>query len=145
MIVENYSKERFEDCLNLFDKNCPTFFAKNEREDYSSYLLNLTDTYKVLISNDKVIAAFGITQIKTSNRCRVTWIMVCPSEKGKGVGTQLMAYVKQFALDTDSTGITIAASHLSAPFFTKFGAKETRYIKDGWGMNMHRVDMEINF
>jgi hypothetical protein len=37
--------------------------------------------------------------------------------------------------------IDIAASHLSAPFFTRFGAKEVRCTKDGWGAGMHRVDM----
>lgn len=81
MKFEDYHKERFEDCLNLFDKNCPAFFAENEREDYSNYLLNLTDTYKVLISKEKVVAVFGISQVKNSNRSRVTWIMVCPNEK----------------------------------------------------------------
>tara|TARA_R110001583_G_scaffold39399_4_gene126217 strand:- start:2182 stop:2466 length:285 start_codon:yes stop_codon:yes gene_type:complete len=37
---------------------------KHQREDYSNYLLNLTDTYKVLISIEKVVAAFGISQVK---------------------------------------------------------------------------------
>tara|TARA_R110002167_G_scaffold50547_4_gene147070 strand:- start:7502 stop:8026 length:525 start_codon:yes stop_codon:yes gene_type:complete len=118
---------------------------KQEREDYSNYLLNLTDTYKVLISKEKVVAAFGISQVKNSNRSRVTWIMVCPNEKGKGIGTKLMSYVKQYTLDIESVGIDIAASYLSSLFFKKFGAIETNYIKDGWGNDMHRIDMEINF
>lgn len=56
-----------------------------------------------------------------------------------------MSYVKQYALDIESVGIDIAASYLSASFFKKFGAIETNYIKDGWGANMHRVDMEVTF
>jgi GNAT superfamily N-acetyltransferase len=145
MKFEDYSEEIFEDCLKLFDKNCPSFFAENEREDYSNYLLNLADTYKVLISKEKVVAASGISELKSSNRSRITWIMVCPNEKGKGVGTKLMLYVKQYAHEIESVGIDIAASHLSACFFKKFGAIETSFIKDGWGNDMHRIDMEINF
>tara|TARA_R110001583_G_scaffold39399_4_gene126216 strand:- start:1942 stop:2157 length:216 start_codon:yes stop_codon:yes gene_type:complete len=71
--------------------------------------------------------------------------MVCPNEKGKGIGTKLMSYVKQYTLDIESVGIDIAASYLSLLFFKKFGAIETNYIKDGWGNDMHRIDMEINF
>jgi hypothetical protein len=64
--------------------------------DYSNYLLNLADTYKVFISKEKVVAAFGISQVKNSNRSRVTWIMVCPNENEneKGIGIKLMSYVK---------------------------------------------------
>jgi hypothetical protein len=35
----------------------------------------------------------------------------------------------------------IAASHKSAPFFARFGAHEAARIVDGWGPQMHRVDM----
>jgi hypothetical protein len=37
--------------------------------------------------------------------------------------------------------VKIAASHLSAPFFAKFGAVPLRTTDDGWGPGMHRVDM----
>lgn len=144
MIFVDYTNEWFNDCLTLFDKNCPLFFAENERNDYSKYLLNLTDDYKVALSDGKVIEAFGLSINKTTNKSRVTWIMVCPTEKGKGIGTKLMAYIKKYALDKNSGGIDIAASHLSAPFFAKFGAKATNFIEHGWGVDMHRVDMVIN-
>ncbi len=37
----------------------------------------------------------------------------------------------------------IAASHKSAPFFARFGAQETATTPNGWGRDMHRVDMEL--
>ena len=40
--------------------------------------------------------------------------------------------------------IKIAANHLSAPFFAKFGAKTVLETKDGWAPDMHRVDMELH-
>jgi hypothetical protein len=44
-----------------------------------------------------------------------------------------------------STGVTlrISASHKSAPFFAKFGARERDRIPNGWGPGMHRVEMEL--
>ncbi len=37
----------------------------------------------------------------------------------------------------------MAASHRSAPFFARFGARETATTPHGWGPDMHRVDMEL--
>ena len=55
----------------------------------------------------------------------------------------MMNYAKKMAVDHNVNVIDIAASHLSAPFFAKFGAMIIKEIKDGWGLNMHRIDMEL--
>lgn len=33
-----YSNSYLEDCLKLFDQNCPKYFATNERQDYIAFL-----------------------------------------------------------------------------------------------------------
>ena len=55
-----------------------------------------------------------------------------------------MDFVKKVAIEKKLTAIDIAASHLSASFFKKFGAIELNKIPNGWGENMHRIDMEMN-
>ena len=55
----------------------------------------------------------------------------------------MVSYAKKMAKDSNMKVIDIAASHLSAPFFEKFGAKTIKEITDGWGLDMHRVDMEL--
>jgi len=55
----------------------------------------------------------------------------------------MMKFVKEFATQENLKVIDIAASHLSSPFFSKFGAITKNTIKDGWGIGMHRVDMEL--
>jgi GNAT superfamily N-acetyltransferase len=141
---EDYQSGCFDQCMGLFDKNCPTFFAENEREDYAGYLQNLAGSYKVIFDEGKLIAAFGLGVDKDSNRARVTWIMVCPDSKGQGVGAKMMAFAKQYAIDHQLKWLDIAASHLSAPFFEKFGAVPLNYIENGWGPDMHRVDMALS-
>ena len=43
----------------------------------------------------------------------------------------------------DGRPVSIAASHKSAPFFARFGARIVETTPDGWGPGMHRVDMEL--
>lgn len=143
MKYENYKVVHFEDCLKLFDKNCPQFFTANEREEYADYLRSTSDLYHVGYIEGKLLSAFGMSINGASSRARVTWIMVCPYSKGQGIGRQMMTYAITLAEGEKVGVIDIAASHLSEPFFAKFGATTIKTIEDGWGVNMHRVDMEL--
>lgn len=55
----------------------------------------------------------------------------------------MMSLAKKMAKKINMQIIDIAASHLSAPFFATFGAKKVAEIKHGWGLDMHRIDMEL--
>lgn len=35
-----FNNDDTESCLTLFDKNCPAYFAVNERQDYLGFLNN---------------------------------------------------------------------------------------------------------
>lgn len=126
-------------CLSLFDANCPAYFATNERGDYCAFLDSLSDSYAVITSGAAIVGAFGL-ETPDSN-ARLSWIMVHPACQGCGIGSAIMAEIIARAMQLGCPAIDIAASHLSAPFFTRFGAKQVRYTKDGWGPDMHRADM----
>ncbi len=143
MNFEKYQDDYLDDCLRLFDKNCPQFFAANEREDYKDYLQNNTDTYQIKYLDKEIVAAFGLAVDPFRIRGRITWIMVCPDVKGKGIGTEMMEHALRLARKGGVQIIDIAASHLSAPFFEKFGAVTIKTIENGWGDGMHRLDMEM--
>ncbi|MGB1298941.1 MAG: hypothetical protein ACPG8A_11730, partial [Psychrobium sp.] len=59
-------------------------------------------------------------------------------------GKQVMEHVITTAVDQGIDKISIAASHLSAPFFARFGAVAVNEIEHGWGQGMHRIDMVLN-
>tara|TARA_B110000263_G_C15260293_1_gene488508 strand:+ start:878 stop:1327 length:450 start_codon:yes stop_codon:yes gene_type:complete len=143
MNFDNYNESNFEACLSLFDKNCPKFFAVNERNDYIHYLKSKPPDYKIIFSNKEIIAAFGFKIDTALNRARLSWIIVAPLSKNNGIGTEIMENIKKIALINKLFTIDIAASHLSAPFFKKFGAIEIKIIEDGWGKGMHRVNMKL--
>ena len=138
----SYEKSYLEDCLNLFDRNCPQFFAENERADYLAFLEQTPANYQIGVDGGTTVAAFGITIDAQADRGRINWIMVCPDSKGRGIGRSMMRHAARVAQQHGLSVLDIAASQLSAPFFEKFGAKVIRISRDGWGPDMHRVDME---
>ncbi len=139
----NYDESYYDSCLKLFDENCPSYFAENEKEDYIYFLRINPPGYFVGVIESCIVSAFGLISEPDSSRGRLSWILVSTESKGNGLGAKMMNFVKNSAIKKDLAAIDIAASHLSASFFKKFGALELKETTDGWGQGMHRIDMEL--
>lgn len=137
-----YSSTDREACLAIFDANCPTFFAPNERIDYVSFLEAVPARYEVCEVAGRVVAAFGLVA-DDSKGVNLHWIMLDPGLQGAGIGSAIMKRVISAGRASQSFLIKIAASHKSAPFFAKFGAVAMLHTENGWGPGMDRVDMEL--
>ena len=72
LIFNSYSDAHLDECLTLFDKNCPKFFATNERQDYDDFLQKESKVYKVALIEGKIVAAFGLDINTNSSRARIT-------------------------------------------------------------------------
>lgn len=131
-----------EACLAIFDANCPEYFAENERDEYAEFLDAMSDGYEVCEVGGLVVAAFGLLT-NDDGENRLCWIMLDPNTQGGGLGTAIMQHVISRGGDSGMRMIEIAASHKSAPFFARFGARKINYTEDGWGPGMHRIDMEL--
>lgn len=129
-------------CLDLFDANCPEYFAPDERPDYASFLDANPDGYQLCCSKGRVVGAFGLTEVSTRVRS-LNWILLSPLSQGMGIGTTIMDRIVSQARRSAVIVVRIAASHKSAPFFARFGATEVARTDDGWGPGLHRVDMEL--
>lgn len=138
-----YDEDHRADCLAIFDANCPEYFSPVEREEYEDYLDRLAEGYEVCLSGDKILGAYGIWH-ESEDSTRLTWIMLDPAAQGTGVGAAMMTRTLQRSREAGAINIGIAASHLSAPFFAKFGAVAIKETEDGWGPGMHRVDMVLD-
>jgi GNAT superfamily N-acetyltransferase len=131
-----------EVCLELFDANCPEFFAPNERDDYASFLDAGPKGYELCLVKDGVAGAFGLIGDGGVRR-RLNWIMLDPRFQGSGAGRAIMERIASHAASAGIRAVDIAASHKSARFFEKCGAVTLAIAEDGWGPGMHRVDMEL--
>jgi GNAT superfamily N-acetyltransferase len=136
-----YEHADLELCLGLFDGNCPANFAANERADYERFLRDGASGYRVCELQAQVVGAFGLSE--ESGGCRVQWIMLSPHVQKAGLGTAMVNEAIGQARRRGAQALLIAASHRSAPFFARFGARSIRHTPDGWGPGMHRIDMRL--
>jgi hypothetical protein len=126
--------------LTLFDANCPAFFAATERVDYLDFLCTAVGRYTRCLIAQQSVGAYGL-EPHPSGGLALRWIMLSPDIHGRGLGSRIMARVLDIMRTSRMSPLHIAASHKSAPFFAKFGARKSATIVDGWGPAMHRVDM----
>ena len=129
-------------CLNLFDANTPAFFAPNERTDYHNFLAENPKHYWLCQEAGAVVGAYGLTTL-TPETVRLDWILLHPNSQHRGLGSRFMAQALEVAAAWGADTLAIGTSHLSAPFFARFGAVEEARTTDGWGPGMHRVDMRL--
>lgn len=139
----NYSRTDQVICLNIFDANCPEYFAPNEKADYLKFLDSCPEEYELCEVSGKVMGAFGLFG-RGEKTADLNWILLDPNSQGKGVGSLIMSRVSSLARASEKNVVHIAASHKSAPFFARFGAEITTVTDHGWGPDMHRVDMELS-
>lgn len=130
-------------CIELFDANCPDYFAPNERDEYLRFLERAEDSYEVCLLDGRIVGAFGL-QGDGRQGLGLRWILVSPAAQGLGLGSAIMARVLATVRRHGPEALHIAASHKSAPFFARFGAREIGTTLDGWGPGMHRVDMRLD-
>ena len=148
MDFKPYSQGNMAACLELFDLNCPRFFAREERSDYSYFLQQLPDsrsTHNVYLlgwREQRLIACFGVARV-SSETCALTWIMVHPEYQRQRCGEEMMAQLFTLAAAADYRKVVVSTSQHADQFFARFGAITLRSQNDGWGPGMHRVDMEI--
>lgn len=139
---EPFADRDFDACLALFDRNCPAFFAQCERAAYADFLRGADARYRVCLADGEVAGAFGVFASERG-RARLHWILIDPAWQGRRIGRAMMIAAVDIARRDNAAALDIAASHISAPFFARFGARSIAFAKDGWGPGMHRVDMEL--
>ena len=141
-IFRSYCSTDFQACTDIFDANCPEFFAPNERQEYEEFLKDVSQAYEVCEVDGQVLGAFGLFDDGTNEK-RLNWILLDPQSQGIGIGLKIMERVLHLSRTTGAKNVNIAASQKSAPFFAKFGATITTITENGWGPGMHRVDMVL--
>ena len=129
-------------CLDIFDANCPRYFAPNERDEYAAFLADAPDGYTVCELKGNAAGAFGLSD-DGDDAWRISWILMRPDAQGHGIGSLIMERALQDARTSGARMLSIATSPRSEGFFARFGAQPVAILKDGWGPGLDRVDMEL--
>ena len=76
-------------CLDLFDANCPAFFAAGERLGYIEFLSPVPEGYEVCVDGSRIVGAYGIRP-RVSDEAVIRWILIAPDFQGRGIGAAMM-------------------------------------------------------
>ena len=139
---QKYIDSKYEECLELFELNCPTYFAEEERKDYKQFLEHDRDVYLLGYENGSLICCFGVTE-HNKDLCSLSWIMVHPKHHKSGFGNEMMSYFISYAREKNKKTAMISTSQYANNFFEKYGAREIAFEENGWGRGMHKIDMCI--
>ena len=139
---KDYSMESFNDCIELFDLNCPEFFASIEKNDYIEFLNQTKEGYVTIHHDSILIGAYGVHKTSSESASQ-SWTLIHPKYQNKGIGRLIMERVFLYLESNQLDNLFLSTSQQTEAFFLKFGAIRIDYIENGWDEGLHRIEMKI--
>ena len=142
LIFSDYHPSDRPTCSALFERNCPTYFAIEERSEYQAFLEAEPKQYWLAWANNVAVASYGVTvEIDVAS---IDWIMVDPSHQSMGVGDAMMQRAFDLFKVLGLKKLKVATSQHANRFFEHYGLVETIITLHGWGKGMHKIDMVMS-
>lgn len=154
--IRSYLKSDRQECLEIFDKNCPEFFSPDERKGLElwldvqdsgtiTYENSLADFFYVILLNFEVIGCGGFYIEKENRVARITWGMIHPEFHKQGYGKKLLEFgVKQVEYLFPDYKIELGTSQHTFPFFEKLEFETKRITENAYKHGLHRYDMVLH-
>ncbi len=139
---KDYSMESFNDCIELFDLNCPEFFASIEKNDYIEFLNQTKEGYVTIHHDSILIGAYGVHKTSSESASQ-SWTLIHPKYQNQGIGRLIMERVFSYLESNQLDNLFLSTSQQTEAFFLKFGAIRIDYIENGWDEGLHRIEMKI--
>jgi predicted GNAT family N-acyltransferase len=142
MEIKPYSKDHFDQCVEIFKSNQDVYFAEDELQEYISFLQKAAHVhpYFVLLDQHTVIACGGF--IKDDDEVILTWGMVTRHLHGHGYGKILTTYrVNSIQSAYPNTAIKIETSQFSKGFYEKQGFTTLSIEKNGIAQGLDKYTM----
>ena len=139
---KDYSMESFNDCIELFDLNCPEFFASIEKNDYIEFLNQTKEGYVTIHHDSILIGAYGVHKTSSESASQ-SWTLIHPKYQNQGIGRLIMERVFSYLESNQLDNLFLSTSQQTEAFFMKFGAIRIDYIENGWDEGLHRIEMKI--
>ena len=139
---KDYSMESFNDCIELFDLNCPEFFASIEKNDYIEFLNQTKEGYVTIHHDSILIGAYGVHKTSSESASQ-SWTLIHPKYQNQGIGRLIMERIFSYLESNQLDKLFLSTSQQTEAFFMKFGAIRIDYIENGWGEGLHRIEMKI--
>ncbi len=145
-----------EACLNIFDSNCPPYFALEEREAFEDWLVcrgkTMENTYKNtsietyrVIENEagELVGCGGYYLNLDQTEARFAWGMIRKELQHHGIGTYLAQQrIKEIKRNYPLAEITLATSQHTHLFYARMGFEVLDIIPSGFAPNLDKYEMK---
>ena len=142
LIFSDYHPSDRPTCSALFERNCPAYFAIEERSAYQAFLEAQPKPYWIAWTDNVAVACYGVTIER--DVAGIDWIMVDPSYQSKGVGDAMVKRAINLFNKHNVKEVKVATSQHANHFFERYGLVETSTTLHGWGQGMHKIDMVMS-
>ena len=142
LIFSDYHPSDRTTCSALFERNCPAYFAIEERSAYQAFLKAEPKPYWIAWTDNVAVACYGVTIERDG--AGIDWIIVDPSYQSKGVGDAMVKRAFNLFNKHDVKEVKVATSQHANRFFERYGLVETSTTLHGWGQGMHKIDMVMS-
>ena len=142
LIFSDYHPSDRPTCSALFERNCPAYFAIEERSAYQAFLEAEPKQYWLAWTDNVAVACYGVTIER--DVAGIDWIMVDPSHQSKGVGDAMVKRAFDLFNKHNVKEVKVATSQHANRFFERYGLVETSTTLHGWGQGMHKIDMVMS-
>ena len=129
-------------CSELFERNCPAYFAIEERSEYQAFLETEPKQYWLAWADNVAVACYGVTIAR--HVASINWIMVDPSHQSMGLGDAMVKRAFDLLNKYNVKELEVATSQHANRFFERYGLIETSRTLHGWGTGMHKIDMVMS-
>lgn len=143
-MIRPYDKRDRQQLVKILRLNTPAYFDAREKKDFEKYLDSHGDTYFVFEKNGEVVGGGGYRINAAKKEGRISWELVSPSFKGKGIGRKLAEHcLSKLKKDPRIITILVSTSQQAHKFYGKFGFKTKKTEKDFWGKGLDLYEMEM--
>lgn len=103
----------------------------------------------LLVEDDNQFIGFASYELnfENSNKTKIQKLYVLPEIQGKGIGKNLINYIKQIAIDKKNSGLILNVNRFNKAkeFYLKYGFEITKEIKIDIGNNYIMDDYIMEF
>lgn len=149
MIFHRYQPSHQDDCLRIYDSNCPKYFLPEERPDFVAWLnKHEAQPFWVVEHEGSIIGCGGVflsqpsDPVDFADEVGFAWGMVERSRHRQGFGKALtqhrLHYLNQHH---PNRPIVLRTSQHVYPFFQKLGFVVHQMLPNGFGQNMDKYIM----
>lgn len=148
IVIRPYSIKDKSPLLSILKKNVPTYFHKDEIQDFEEFIDKNGDIYFTVLFHNQIAGGVAWVRERKQKSAVIAWIFFDPDFQGKGLGRESVNFcLSDMRKEKDIDKFRVRTSQLVFPFFEKFGFKTIYTEQDYWakGFDLYDMVMDANY